>query len=517
MSLADILSAEVQPEVIGKYTLSKFDGKREVVLVATPEQEAIIDFVLSCNDNLMIDALAGAAKTSTLEFICKYHPVQPILCLAFNKRIADEMSKKLPGHVTCLTLNSQGHRVWMKTCSRKVTLDARKSYTILKQIVDALPRNQRSAAYDVFGETLKAVNKAKIAGYIPEGKYPQATRLISNEEFWTSQDEDDVDMELVDQALTESIRQAYLGNIDFDDQLYMPTLFGGIFPRYPLVMCDEVQDLSEINHAMLTKLVTQRLIAVGDPFQSIYHFRGAKSSGMGSMKEQFKMQEMGLSVSFRCPREVVKNAWFRVPHMKWPEWAAEGQVRSLDHWTADSIEDGAAIICRNNAPLITLAFKLLKRGRGVKLVGFDIGPNLIKTMKKFGSDLMSQDEVFNAIDRWKSEKLLKGKGEAGIHDKAECMCVFAGFGPTLAAAIAYAEDMFRRSGPIQLLSGHKSKGLEWDVVYHLDAWRIPSTYAVSEEEQEQEQNIRYVIETRAKKALYLVDMKTFEKKEEEDG
>ncbi len=84
--------------------------------------------------------------------------------------------------------------------------------------------------------------------------------------------------------------------------------------------------------------------------------------------------------------------------------------------------------------------------------------------------------------------------------------MFAEQGSNLSAAIAYAERIFSSNGPIQLLSGHKAKGLEWDIVYHLDPWRIPSKYAASDEEKEQELNVRYVIETRLKKELLLVNL-----------
>jgi hypothetical protein len=85
----------------------------------TPEQMAIINAALNTPDNLIIAALAGAAKTTTLEMICKRMPVMPILSLAFNKRIAEEMKKKLPGHVTCKTLNALGHMVWAQSISKK--------------------------------------------------------------------------------------------------------------------------------------------------------------------------------------------------------------------------------------------------------------------------------------------------------------------------------------------------------------------------------------------------------------
>jgi superfamily I DNA/RNA helicase len=484
-------------------------------LSPTSEQQEIIEAALQTQDNLLINALAGAAKTTTLEMICTRMSPQPVLSLAFNKRIAEEMAKKLPSFVEARTLNSLGHRVWMQSITAKVILNTKKSYEILKTQVDSLKVADRRDAYDTFADTLKSIGKAKLAGYIPDGKYPQASRLTTSEQFWETIDEQglDPDRALVDAALTESIKQAYAGHIDFDDQIYMSTLFGGAFPRFPTVMCDEVQDLSEINHAMLERLVTQRLIAVGDPHQSIYRFRGAKSSGMASLKKKFNMIEMNLSISFRCPKAVIRNAHFRAPHMMWPDWAKEGLVMQLGAWDADTIRDGAAIICRNNAPLISLAFKLLRRGRGVKLVGFDIGPNLIRTLTKLGEESLTQEQVGKKIDAWEAEQLLR-KPEGTVKDKAECLRVFSSFGPTLGAAIAYAKDLFAQSGPIQLLSGHKAKGLEWETVYHLDPWRIPSAFAVTNEELEQEQNVRYVIETRAKESLYFMDTHWFEREED---
>jgi F-box protein 18 (helicase) len=74
----------------------------------TEEQSAIIDFARHRTENLCVNALAGAAKTTTLEMICHAVDNIPILSLAFNKRIADELSKRLPAHVECRTFNSLG-------------------------------------------------------------------------------------------------------------------------------------------------------------------------------------------------------------------------------------------------------------------------------------------------------------------------------------------------------------------------------------------------------------------------
>jgi superfamily I DNA/RNA helicase len=477
----------------------------------TPEQEAIVAFARNEKQSLLINALAGAAKTTTLELIAKAIQGVPILSLAFNKRIAEEMKKRLPSHVDCRTLNALGHRVWGTATGRRLVIDTKKTYTIASAVVKELPPAKRAEFYEEssMGELLKAVGAAKMAGYIPGGFH--VSGLVTKEEWLEGFEEDppEVLIGVIEECLKRSIAAAYEGGIDFDDQIYMPTLFGGTFPRFPLVMVDEAQDLSPLNHAMLRKLVTTRLIAVGDPWQSIYAFRGAMTSSMAVLRETFSMHEMTLSVSFRCPRKVVERAWFRVPFMKWFDGAADGEVDTLRAWGVSHVPDGAAIICRNNAPLFRTAMDFIKAGRGVQVVGADIGPGLIKILKGLGPETLTQEQANVAINKWEAERLSKSRAKASVSDRADCLRVFVSFGDTLGDGISYAEHIFKQQGPIQLLSGHKSKGLEWDTVFHLDPWRIPSSYAVSQEEREQELNVRYVIETRAKRALYLVNAEDF--------
>jgi DNA helicase II / ATP-dependent DNA helicase PcrA len=481
----------------------------------TPEQQSIIDAARLTKDNLVIEALAGAAKTTTLTMIAKALPNVPILAIAFNKRIAEEMVKRLPGNATSKTLNAVGHRAWADQIRKKLILDKDKTYGNFKAETDRLKDSkqfeERSRLFEQQGDILKAVRHAKTWGWVPEQIQGSKT-LISDDEFFDRLNQtldDDFSRGLITDLVVKGIQQAFNGQIDFDDQIYMPTLFGGQWPKFPLVMIDEAQDLSPSNHAMLGKLVTQRLIAVGDPYQSIYGFRGAQSDSMAALTRQYNMTRLGLSVSFRCPKAVIEKARSRAPHMQWPEWAIDGEVNMLESWDAASIPDHAAIICRNNAPLLHMALELLKNGRGAQLVGMDLGPQLVKMLKKMGDPSLPREQVFAKIEEWKNERLKKGKNISSITDKAECLTIFADFGETLGGAIAYAEHIFSAHGLIQLLSGHKSKGLEWDTVYHLDPWRIPGKFANSDEEKEQEANVRYVIETRPKRVLNLVTTEGF--------
>jgi superfamily I DNA/RNA helicase len=404
----------------------------------------------------------------------------------------------------------------MKAISPRIVLEKDKNYKILSELIKNLgSRTEVRLGYEYLADMKDILSRAKINGYVPNEIYPNATRLITFDKFWDMIEAENDELSwcrtLVNQALKISIDQAYRGLIDFDDQIYMPTLFGGPFPTFPDVMVDEAQDMSRLNHAFLRKLVKGRLFAVGDQRQSIYGFRGAIAGGMVQLRDHFNMTVMNLSVSFRCSKAVVRNALKHAPHMKSPEWAIEGSVQAMESWDAKSIPDGAAIICRFNAPLFALAFTLLRQGRGVKLAGSDIGPALIKAMKKLGSPYMKRSELHDAITKWEQEKIKQAgdKGIATISDKAECFRVFANFGNTLEESTKYAEHIFATQGSITLISGHKSKGLEWDTVYHLDAHRIPSPHAKSEEERAQERNIRYVIETRAKKDLIYITSEGF--------
>jgi superfamily I DNA/RNA helicase len=480
----------------------------------TEEQSAIIDFARHHTENLCVNALAGAAKTTTLNMICEVVSNIPILYLAFNKRVVDEASKKLPGHVEMRTFNSIGHRVWAQACGRRLTLEPNKMHSITKRLIEDLPRSRQQEAWEDFADTLRWLRYAKRDGWVPPTWQHLGAPLLDCP-LAENYDEEPSDSQswLIAKAMSESIRQGYEGNIDYDDQIYLPVIFGAPWPKYPLVLCDEVQDLSPINHVMLEKLVHKRVIIVGDPWQSIYGFRGAVANGMRQLVTKFNMHELPLSITFRVPKRGVERAHFRVPHMRAPEWQIDGRIDSLEHWGPECIPDGAAIICRNNAPLFKCGLKLLKAGRSIKLVGMEIGPGLLRIMRKLGPPTLTRNQIGTALDAWMKRELDKAKRAETIYDKYECLEVLC-LRPdanNLGQAIAFAEDIFKRSGAIQLLSIHKAKGLEWETVFHLDSWRIPSKWAKPDtEEWEQEMNAKYVCETRFKREMYLVNMEDFD-------
>ena len=92
----------------------------------TFEQSAIIKAAAS-SASLMVNALAGTGKTTTLTMLAKALPAEPILALAFNKKIKEELEKRFPSNFTIMTMNGLGHKAWAGSLNKKkLFIDDRK-------------------------------------------------------------------------------------------------------------------------------------------------------------------------------------------------------------------------------------------------------------------------------------------------------------------------------------------------------------------------------------------------------
>jgi len=475
----------------------------------TDEQVAILDAIRITNDNILIEALAGTSK-STMQELAQSVLKGPCLYVAFAKSdaVSFGMEKDAFGKPTkkpkpilkmstkSQTLNSLGYGVWGGAVANR-RHDDKKLFNILSAMFSELKGNDKQAAWDQYAEIKDAVSMAKHMGYVPKAWQNHCIRLTNRENLEKRLENKLTPFAwaLVDSALVTSIKAAYDGLIDFDDQIYMPGLFGGTFPRYPYILVDERQDLSPTNDAMLSKLCAEsRVIAVGDRWQSIYYFRGAQAEGMDKMKADYKMAEYTLSTSFRCPRAIVEAARWRAPNFKW--FKDGGKYEVLTQFLASNIPEGATIVCRNNAPLLRAAFALLSIKRSVQVVGSDISGKIVKLLGKIGAPGDNRETLMSKIDAWRDDKLKTSNAPATTNDTAECLKVFASWGNDVEQAINYANHIFKQQGAITLTTGHKAKGKEWDIVYHLDPHLLSKD--------EQDLNLKYVIQTRSKDQAYEI-------------
>lgn len=495
----------------------------------TPEQSAILT-AASRPESLMVHALAGTGKTTTLVMLAGALPRQPSLALAFNVKIKKELEKRFPAHFSVLTLNGLGHRAWASLLGKRLVIDERK----LGRLVTEALRNTK-ATPDVWAGVRQLVVLAMQSGLVPS-RYTNFRGLVEDTpRTWEELSDDNFldlspdERKIARAVLCASIDESFAGTISFDDQIYAPTMLGGQFPRFPIVLVDEAQDLSPLNHIMLRKCCAGRLIVVGDPHQAIYAFRGADSESMGNIKAlRPEWIDLPLSQTFRCPQAIVERQLSHVPLYRAAESNPQGVVKRLEEWSSVTLLQcpaPVAVLCRNNAPLLTLAFKLLRESVPVAMLGRDIGKGLAAIVKKLCPDATAPiTAVRDAVLQWQASEsqlaIANGREEKldGITDRAECIyAVIDGASPATCGALceAIAALFARDRGRVTLSSIHRAKGLEWETVLHLDPWRIPSKQAKAafargdDAPLRQEHNLRYVAETRTKHTLLLADISNF--------
>lgn len=477
----------------------------------TAEQTAIIEATKNTTSNLAIIARAGCGKTFTLTKVAEALPDEEILCIAFNKSIATEMSNRLPQNCEAKTLHSIGYKAWWQFVRRKTSVDGKKVYGILNDIVrsyqDELTESEMQELWEDFSDMMKAVASGKNSGWLPEQFEGHWRPLVDDLPFFDSLERDfaPIQQDIIKAASVESFKQAlFKGILDFDDMIFCPAICAVSWPAPSVVLVDEAQDLSPINHHVIRKIVRKkRIILVGDPYQAIYGFRGASTESMQIMIDTFSAATLPLTLTFRCPKNVVANVHWRASDMRSSKEG--GEVQRPATWKQEDLRDGDAIICRNNAPLFSLAIRLIKAGRLPEIAGRDLAAPLTKIMEKLSKDkTITTSNANELLDEWKKKQLARARdgAEAQIHDKASCIRVIFDQTETLSDAIVYLKHLLSRDGRIRLMTGHKAKGLEFERVWFLDSFLCNPLY-------EQDLNLKYVIETRSENFLSYVMSDSF--------
>lgn len=196
--------------------------------------------------------------------------------------------------------------------------------------------------------------------------------------------------------------------------------------------------------------------------------------------------------------------------------APVGIVRRLSSYSASDFPPGSAILCRNTAPLIGFAYALLRRSVPCRILGRDIGAQLVALVKRLRP--INLDDLSLKLASWVDRETAKAIGEdrspERITDQAECLRFFmSSVAPeaSITSLISKIESMFTdmtedSSARVTLSTVHKAKGMEYPTVFILDKPKLmPSRFATQPWEKEQERNLIYTAITRAKEALYYID------------
>lgn len=520
----------------------------------TPEQ-ADIRSAFRTGTHLTIEAFAGTGKTNTLKrLVCDPINTNRSVCiLAFNTKPArelkadllgvDEKNVPIPGatppllppglRLSIRTYNSMG----LGAIPGRARTDGRKMHKLMDEW---LPTQQGlSVSYREKQQLSRLLDAARLLGLGPHAHLQRTGPIIKEgadlsgwDQIWDWLEEkpDPDTTRIASMLLLECNTASARGWVDFTDQVYYPVIYPGNWPSFDVLMVDEVQDASLLNHKMFRLIPAKQKVFVGDSNQSIYGFRGAATDSMSLLPRAVRNEPMAtlpLTMTFRCGHAIVERAQAFVPDYKAAPSNPPGEVIHWDEeWHLGSIPPKGTVLCRNNAPLVKLALKLLAQRIPCTILGREFVQALIRDLKRAAkdNDSASASAVVDAFKAIQSSRVKANSSPSVLesaNDKVECIEALASTCRTAGEILALLDRLFpgksekdedsivAASTGILLSTGHKAKGLEWDWVLHLSPSLIPSKYATKSGDPEalrQEENLRYVIETRPRKTLILAEL-----------
>jgi len=264
-----------------------------------------------------------------------------------------------------------------------------------------------------------------------------------------------------------------------------------------------------------------RIMFVGDPKQAIYGFAGASCDSIDRIKDVAKASELPLSVCYRCPDNVLQLARRIVPHVETAPGKGDGVVEYFDREKVGSIlGEGDIVLCRTNAPLLSLCYSLISAGVQARVKGRDIGKGLTKLIDKLAKKykVTTIGHLEHAISKYLADytaAVLAAGGDeddariSRLGDQADCIraIIDASDATTVDNLKSTIDELFSDAqASIWLSSVHRAKGLEADRVFIIRPEQLPPRWSKPGTWQyEQELNLKYVAMTRAKKELWVED------------
>lgn len=490
-----------------------------IMFQASKRQQDIFDTWENTDENLLIEAVAGSGKTTTLLQLlelCKYKT----LFLAFNKSIQEEIQKKIDEkglkQGKAMTLHSLG-LLAIRNSFKKWKINNGKNFDLIKKLQD----NEKGLF-----KKMAWVDKIKLS-YTLMDMNDISRLFLTNDMKEIKKHFDSMDKimnthDQMDYLWTEFLKlreDSYnqpVVEIDFNDMIYLPVvrnLYIPIDPTY--LMVDECQDLNLSQHKLIDNLVKQgnieKWIAVGDRNQAIYGFSGAFSSSFDMFLEYGNVKELPLDICYRCSTKIIDVANQVYDVMEYHK-SNKGIVATLNN-TID-IKDNSMVICRNSKPLIDLYFELLGSGKNVYIKGEDILTGIVRFLKPYANHTTESAKIEMG---YKMDDLAEDTSDNGKiklyyfkedYDKYKKLAQHLSTPyETVDSLLNKVKSLFiDKKNAIMLCTIHKSKGLEADVVYILNENLIPSKFAKSTEQLVQEQNLKYVGRSRAKEELYFLNI-----------
>jgi len=440
---------------------------------------------------------------------------------AFNRSIANEIQERVPNGVKASTFHAFGLKV-LRNNGYKLKPDGNNVKYIVKDLQGYKKKDRQSMDDFRLGVTVSRI-VSLLKGNLLEATPENVIFII---ETYNLEISSKVDMSKLFDLIVRSMKRCLeiepgkSSYMDFDDMLWLPLKLNLDFneSKFDLLISDESQDLNPIQHELVKKSGS-RLICVGDRRQSIYGFRGADSKSMETLKEALSATERGvieldLQTTFRLPKSGVQNVNGFAPDLRATEDAIDGEIHQ-DTVSTMTPEAGDLILSRINANIFSLAFSLLRDRKSVRIQGKDFAQQLKKLLESVCDGVNEIPEIQDKLSAYESverDRLMKRtfpeRGIMELEEKMACLYSLTGGCSDLSEMKKVIDELFNEDLPrdkvILLSTIHRAKGMEADNVWFLEPQLVPHKMATTDEQIDQEMNLKFVAETRHKKKLVYV-------------
>ena len=265
---------------------------------------------------VMVMAGAGSGKTKVLTtriaYIIEEAGISPysILAVTFTNKAANEMKERIKK-----LINVDTKYMWISTfhsfCSRLLRLE----------IEEALPPFTHNFVVIDEDDSLKIVKDImKSEGY-DEIKPKRIRELISKNKNFTNYEIKDLYLK----KIFTSINNKYLkyleenNMLDFDDLIIKtielfkknPEILEKYQNKFEYILVDEFQDTNELQYKLIYMLSARyhNIFVVGDDFQSIYSFRGAKIENINKFRNDYREHKLiKLEENYRSTTQILNLA-----------------------------------------------------------------------------------------------------------------------------------------------------------------------------------------------------------------
>ena len=489
------------------------------------EQLDIFSFCKNGIQNLIVQAVAGAGKTTTLvECVKQLDSNKKILLLAHNKSTRDTLRNKIGNkeNVKVYTLHGLAWRMFNEHFEFSPIIDGDKYRNYINRNIEYIASDE----YKNLSKPLKLMYKSNVFDLINKSRH----NLKQSEKEITKLAKKKYGLKLIaDEAyFVSKILKWGLENtdiVDYQDLLWFPSEFGYFTKKYlsDVIMLDEAQDASLAQQDVVSRCFKRntRLFAFGDKDQTINSWCGSDTEAFEHLKDSSVFRrdakELPLTTNYRCGKNIIEYAKrYTNNNIKAHEDAPNGEIKH--NASLKEIKDDDMVLCRNTAPLMEVYRRGVSEGKKMYFRGEELGKNLkiavdcaygdtikeiILSMKK--QLIATWDFLTTEFDLDPKETMVDNR-IISLFDIIKTMENLPRTVETRNDLEKFIKDLFSDEGKegIQLSTIHRAKGLEADNVFIICPSLIPSKLARLDWELEEEKHLLYVMCTRPKNTLNFV-------------